>query len=109
MNPTVKELAAEVLAMLKGQQTYFRDRSSANLVASKAAERAMREKCETILKPPEQKLLFEQTKKFRVVSGTHAIHGAEFEVPAGATEQEIAEAAWDVCAERISYGWEEVR
>ena len=109
---TREELAALVIATLDGQQAYFRAAPSdkpALLAKSKQAERELREACKGILKPPARKTLFEQTQKYRVVSGTGAIDGVEFEVPAGASEEEIATAAWNACAERLSYGWREVR
>lgn len=106
---TLKELATEVIEMFKLQQAYFKSRNSENLTRSKIAERTLREKCEKIASPPQQQQLFGQMKLLRVVSGTGAIHGVEFEVPADASEQEIAEAAWEAVGERISYGWEEVR
>lgn len=34
--------------------------------------------------------------------------GFEFDAPADATEEEIATAAWEVVAEHVSFGWEEV-
>ncbi|HUR54280.1 MAG TPA: hypothetical protein VMZ71_09120 [Gemmataceae bacterium] len=49
--PTVEELAAEVLAVFAGQQKYFRQRNSENLVASKQAERKLKETCEAIVNP----------------------------------------------------------
>lgn len=36
------------------------------------------------------------------------VEGTEFEVEMSATEDEIAAAAADAVAERLSYGWEEV-
>lgn len=49
---TREELAALVIAMLDGQQRYFRETTRENLVASKTAERELRKACEHILKPP---------------------------------------------------------
>lgn len=107
---TREQLAAQVIEMFKLQQAYFKSgKCSDALAKSKAAERALREKCEEICRPPAQKTLLDQTKMYRITSSSQSpLTGVEFEVPAGATEEEIATAAWDAVAEYVSFGWEEV-
>lgn len=49
---TIEELARRVLAMLDAQKRYFASRSSADLEASKALERALRRECQDLLRGP---------------------------------------------------------
>jgi hypothetical protein len=48
---TTEELARRVLEVLDAQKKFFRSRSTADLEASKALERALRRDCEEILDP----------------------------------------------------------
>lgn len=43
---------------------------------------------------------------YRITNARINADGAEFEVPADATEDDIAQAAADAVAEFLSYGWE---